>query len=223
MTKSNVIIIRKLGRQDYLPTFDAMRKFSQSRDDKSSDEFWLVEHPPVYTQGRNSKPEHLLNSGSINVVDIDRGGQVTYHGPGQLVLYVMLDLTRMGKGVRYLVSAMEQSIINLLTSYSVSATARADAPGVYVNGAKVAALGLRISRGRSYHGLSLNVDMDLTPYQGINPCGHAGMIVTQCRDLGIKDSLATISNQLCILLSKELGYNAHVYEPSRPDGLAISE
>ncbi len=223
MAKPDAIIIRELGRQDYLSTLDAMREFTRSRDDQSADEFWLVEHPPVYTQGRNSKPEHLLNAGDIEVVDIDRGGQITYHGPGQLVLYVMLDLTRMGKGVRDLVTAMEQSIIKLLADYKINGVARSDAPGVYVDDAKLAALGLRITRGCSYHGLSLNVDMDLAPFQGINPCGYAGLAVTQCRDLGINDPQAILSDRLCALLCDELGYNARVYEPTRPEGLAIAE
>ena len=223
MAKPDAIIIRELGQQNYLLTLDAMQQFTQSRNDDSADEFWLVEHPAVYTQGRNSKPEHLLNAAGIDVIDIDRGGQITYHGPGQLVLYVMLDLSRMGKGVRDLVSAMEQSIIKLLAGYDITALARTDAPGVYVNDAKVAALGLRITRGRSYHGLSLNIDMDLSPFEGINPCGYAGMPVTQCRDLGITDPLHIISDRLCSLLSDELGYNARVYEPIRPESLTIAE
>ena len=223
MARPDTIIIRELGRQDYLSTLDAMREFTQSRSEQTPDEFWLLEHPPIYTQGRNSKPEHLLNASDIDVVDIDRGGQITYHGPGQIILYVMLDLSRMNKGVRDLVTAMEQSIIKLLAKNGLAAQARADAPGVYVNDAKVAALGLRITRGRSYHGLSLNVDMDLSPFKGINPCGYEGMQVTQCRDLGIKDPLPKISDRLCALLSDELGYNARVYESSRPNSLVTSE
>jgi len=213
MPISEAIVIRDLGQQDYLSTYHAMRDFTAARTPESPDEFWLVEHPAVFTQGRNSKPEHLLNPGDIPVVDIDRGGQVTYHGPGQIILYLMLDLSRAGKGVRDLVTAMEQSTITLLAEYGLAAEARPDAPGVYVDNAKIAALGLRITRGRSYHGLSLNVDMDLSPFQGINPCGYADMVVTQCRDLGINDPLAKISERLCTLLSKELGYNALVYEP----------
>jgi len=220
MSDLNAIVIRELGQQNYLPTLDAMREFTQMRNTDTQDEFWLVEHPPVYTQGRNSKPEHLLNPGDIEVIDIDRGGQITYHGPGQIVLYVMLDLNRAGKGVRDLVTAMEQSIITLLAEYGLAAEARSEAPGVYVDNAKIAALGLRITRGRSYHGLSLNVDMDLSPFQGINPCGYEGMNITQCRDLGIDDPLPKISERLCTLLCNELGYNARVYEPIRPDSLS---
>jgi len=223
MSKLDAIVIRELGEQDYLPTFDAMRHFTQHRSAETPDEFWLVEHPPVFTQGRNSKPEHLLNASDIDVIDIDRGGQITYHGPGQIVLYVMLDLNRAKKGVRDLVTAMEQSIILLLAEYGLTAEARRDAPGVYVDNAKIAALGLRITRGRSYHGLSLNVDMDLSPFQGINPCGYPGLNVTQCRDLGISDPIPKISERLCALLSTELGYNARVYEPIRPDNLTTSE
>ena len=215
MPVPDAIIIRELGQQDYLPTFNAMRDFTTARTNESQDQFWLVEHPPVFTQGRNSKPEHLLNPGNIEVVDIDRGGQVTYHGPGQAVLYVLLDLTRAGMGVRDLVTAMEQSVIKLLAEYGFDAQARSDAPGVYVDNAKIAALGLRIARGRSYHGLSLNVDMDLSPFQRINPCGHPDMAITQCRELGIKDPLPIISDRLCALLASELGYNARVYEPAQ--------
>jgi len=206
------IVIRDLGQQDYLPTFQAMCDYTAARTEQSRDEFWLVEHPAVFTQGRNSKPEHLLNTGDIPIVDIDRGGQVTYHGPGQLVLYTLIDLGRAKKGVRDLVTAIEQSIIKLLAEYDLSAHARSDAPGVYVDNAKVAALGLRVTRGRSYHGLSLNIDMDLSPFQRINPCGYPNMAVTQCRELGIEDPLPMISERLCALLASELGYNARVYE-----------
>jgi len=213
MSQPEAIVIRDLGQQDYLPTFDAMRRVTAARTTTSPDEFWLVEHPPVFTQGRNSKPEHLLDPGDIEIVDIDRGGQVTYHGPGQLVIYTLLDLARAKKGVRDLVSAIEKSIINLLAEYSIAASARSDAPGVYVDNAKLAALGLRVTRGRSYHGLSLNIDMDLSPFQRINPCGYPNMAVTQCSELNIEDPLPIISDRLCALLAAELGYNARVYEP----------
>lgn len=215
MAIPEAIVIRDLGQQNFLPTFNAMRDFTAARTPESPDEFWLVEHPPIFTQGRNSKPEHLLNPGDIQIADIDRGGQVTYHGPGQLVLYTLLDLSRAKKGVRDLVTAIEQSIIKLLAEYAVTAHARSDAPGVYVDNAKLAALGLRVTRGRSYHGLSLNIDMDLSPFQRINPCGYADMRVTQCRELGIEDPLPMISDRLCTLLAAELGYNARVYEPTR--------
>jgi len=215
MPMPDAIVIRDLGQQDYLPTYHAMCHYTAARSSESQDEFWLVEHPPVFTQGRNSKPEHLLSPGNIEIVDIDRGGQVTYHGPGQLVLYTLLDLNRAKKGVRDLVSAIEQSIIKLLAEYAITAHARADAPGVYVDDAKLAALGLRVTRGRSYHGLSLNINMDLTPFQRINPCGYPGMAVTQCAELGIEDPLPMLSDRLCALLAAELGYNARVYKPVR--------
>lgn len=219
MPAPDAIIVRELGQQAYQPTLEAMRAFTQNRSPSTADEIWLVQHPPVYTQGRNSKAEHLLDSGGIEVVNIDRGGQITYHGPGQLLAYLLVDLSRAGKGVRHLVTAMEQSVITLLERYGIAAEARQDAPGVYVNGAKIAALGLRITRGRSYHGLSLNIDMDLRPFAGINPCGYPGMAVTQCRDLGISDPLSRISEKLCALLSDELGYNGCVYESTKPAGL----
>jgi len=212
MSQLDTITVRRLGQYDYLPVFKAMQCFTEQRDSQTADELWVVEHPPVFTQGRNSKPEHLLNPGDIPVEDIDRGGQVTYHGPGQLVIYVMMDLSRAHKGVRDLVSAMENAIIKLLDEHDVKAIARADAPGVYVDQAKVAALGLRVKCGRSYHGLSLNVDMDLRPFQRINPCGYPGMQVTQLRALGIDSPFDTVSQRLTALLAKELGYNATVNE-----------
>jgi len=216
MPSQETIIVRDLGRQDYLPVFEAMLGFTEQRGVGTADELWIVEHLPVFTQGRNSKPEHLLNPGDIPVIDIDRGGQVTYHGPGQLVIYVLIDLPRASRGVRDLVSAMENAVIKLLGDYGIEANARADAPGVYVDQSKIAALGLRVKRGRSYHGLSLNVDMDLEPFQRINPCGYPGMTVTQLRTLGINETLPTISEQLSALLASELGYNARVYESAGP-------
>ena len=216
MTPPDTLIVRELGRQDYLPVFEAMLAFTGQRDAGTADEFWVVEHPPVFTQGRNSKPEHLLDPGDIPVIDIDRGGQVTYHGPGQVVIYVLMDLPRAGRGVRDLVTAMETAVIKLLNEYGIEASARADAPGVYVDQAKIAALGLRVKRGRSYHGLSLNVDMDLGPFQRINPCGYPGMTVTQLRELGIEDPLPAVSERLTTLLASELGYNARVNKPAGP-------
>lgn len=210
------IVVRNLGTQDYQPVYKAMSRFSAGRDKHSSDEFWLVEHPPVFTQGRNSNPAHLLTPGEIPVVDIDRGGQVTYHGPGQLVLYTLIDLPRAKLGVRDLVSALEHSVIALLAEQNIEAAARPDAPGVYVEGAKIAALGLRVKRGRSYHGLSLNVDMDLEPFSRINPCGHKGMEVTMLRELGVQASSAEIADRLCDLLAADLGYNARQFCEKSP-------
>ena len=173
---------RELGQVDYEPTWHAMQRFTDARGADTPDEVWLLEHAPVFTQGQAGKAEHVLFSGDIPVVQVDRGGQVTYHGPGQLVAYLLLDVRRSGIGVRELVSRIERSLIDLLASYGVSANAKPDAPGVYVNGAKIASLGLRIRNGRSFHGLALNVDMDLQPFQRINPCGYAGMAMTQLVD-----------------------------------------
>ncbi len=179
---SRSIVVRHLGRVAYEPTWHAMQHFTQTRDADSADELWLLEHPRVFTQGQAGKTEHVLAAGDIPVVQVDRGGQVTYHGPGQLVAYILIDVRRSGQGVRDLVSSMESSLIELLGHYAVSARARADAPGVYVADKKIASLGLRIRRGCSFHGLALNVDMDLQPFQRINPCGYAGLQMTQLRD-----------------------------------------
>ncbi len=177
------LIMRKLGRADYPATFAAMQEFTATRGADTPDELWLCEHAPVFTQGLSGKPEHLLKDIGIPVVQIDRGGQITYHGPGQVVAYLMLDLKRRDLKVRELVRRIEQAVIDLLAGYGVQAARLAGAPGVYVGAAKIAALGLRVKHGCSYHGVSLNVDMDLTPYDAINPCGYEGMAVTQLRDL----------------------------------------
>ena len=175
----SALTARWLGRQDYLPTWRAMQAYTDRRDAHSADELWLLEHPPVFTQGQAGKAEHVLAPGDIPVVQVDRGGQVTYHGPGQLVGYVLIDLKRAGFGVRQLVTHIENALVELLALYGLSAAPRPDAPGVYLeNGAKIAQLGLRVRRGCSFHGLSLNIDMDLSVFQRINPCGHAGMAVT---------------------------------------------
>jgi len=160
-----------------------MQEFTADRDENSRDEIWVVEHEPVYTLGLNGKPEHILNAGNIPVVQCDRGGQVTYHGPGQIVAYLLLDLRRRNLGVKNLVNLLEQAVINLLKHYGLTAQRRPNAPGVYVNGEKIAALGLRVRRGCSYHGLSLNVDMDLEPFMRINPCGYQGLKTTQLKEL----------------------------------------
>lgn len=181
--------MRSLGRVEYEPTWRAMQDFTGRRTPDTADEIWLLEHPPVYTQGQAGKPEHLIATTAIPVVPIDRGGQITYHGPGQLVAYVLVDLRRRGYGIRELVTRMEQAVINLLAAQGVAAARQPGAPGVYVDGAKIAALGLRVKHGCTYHGLALNVDMDLAPFAAINPCGYAGMRVTQCRDLSMKMSV----------------------------------
>ncbi|HEX5337924.1 MAG TPA: lipoyl(octanoyl) transferase LipB [Gallionella sp.] len=177
--------IHTLGLVEYLPTWEAMKRFTAERTSDTPDEIWLVQHPPTYTQGLAGKPEHLLNPTDIPVVKIDRGGQITYHGPGQIVAYLLLDMRRWKIGVRELVRLMEQAVINLLGEYGVAAQGREDAPGVYVGDAKIASLGLKIKNGYCYHGLALNVDMDLTPFSHINPCGYAGLRVTQACELGI--------------------------------------
>ena len=170
--------IRRLGQVDYLDTWQAMQEFTNQRDHDTDDELWLLQHPQVFTQGQAGKAEHLLMPGDIPVVQSDRGGQVTYHGPGQWVLYLLVNLRRNGLGIRDLVDLIEHSIVAVLADYGIDSAPRPDAPGVYVHGAKIASLGLRVRRGCSYHGLALNVDMDLEPFSRINPCGHEGMAVT---------------------------------------------
>jgi lipoyl(octanoyl) transferase len=200
--------IRHLGRVEYEPTWRAMQEFTTSRTADTADELWVVEHPPVYTLGQAGKPEHLLTDNGIPLVKIDRGGQITYHGPGQIVIYLLLDLSRRKLKVRELVSRIEQAIIDLLAAHGVTVDRREGAPGVYVgaggSGAKVAALGLRIRNGCSYHGLSLNVDMDLSPFHAINPCGYPGLAVTQTRDLGIALPPETLAEQLVTQLRRQL-------------------
>lgn len=188
--------LRQLGVVDYDATFAAMQSFTATRDETSADEIWLCQHPAVFTQGLSGKPEHLLADIGIPVAQVDRGGQITYHGPGQVVAYLMLDLRRRGLKVREFVTRIEQAIIDTLAGYGIAGERNPGAPGVYVAGAKIAALGLRIKRGCSYHGLSLNVDMDLTPYRAINPCGYAGLAVTQLRDLGVSGDTAQVATAL---------------------------
>ena len=188
--------MRYLGRVEYEPTWRAMQAFTAQRTDDTPDEIWLLEHPPVYTQGQAGKPEHLIAETAIPVIPIDRGGQITYHGPGQIVAYVLVDLRRRGYGIRELVTRMEQAVIELLAQYRVTAARQTGAPGVYVDHAKIAALGLRVKRGCTYHGLALNVDMDLTPFNAINPCGYAGLQVTQCRDLGVNEPAQSLAHTL---------------------------
>ncbi|WXL26657.1 lipoyl(octanoyl) transferase LipB [Ectopseudomonas mendocina] len=205
---------RELGQVDYEPTWHAMQHFTDNRDVNTPDEVWLLEHAPVFTQGQAGKAEHVLFPGDIPVVQVDRGGQVTYHGPGQLVAYLLLDVRRSGIGVRELVSRIERSLIDLLASYGIEANAKPDAPGVYVNGAKIASLGLRIRNGRSFHGLALNVDMDLQPFQRINPCGYAGMAMTQLADLTTAPvDFSEVSARLREQLVNHLGYSKHATLP----------
>lgn len=176
-------IVHHLGKVDYLDTWQQMQAFTDSRTADTPDELWFLQHDPVFTLGKNGKTEHVLNPADIPVINSDRGGQVTYHGPGQLVVYTLLDIKRLNTGVRDLVTLIEQAIIELLADYHVVANARRDAPGVYVNDAKIAALGLRVRKGCCFHGLAFNVNMDLEPFSRINPCGYEGLEVTQLNDL----------------------------------------
>jgi lipoyl(octanoyl) transferase len=189
--------LKVLGTAEYEPTWRAMQSYTAARDASSPDEIWLVQHPPVYTLGVAGRPAHLPRGrDDVPVVRIDRGGQITYHGPGQLVAYVLLDMKRSGLTVRPLVRLLERAVIDLLEEYGISATGRTEAPGVYVGDAKIAALGLRITRGCCYHGLALNVDMDLSPFHAIDPCGYPGLSVTQLRDLGVTDSIGVVGQRL---------------------------
>ena len=197
--------LRRLGRSDYGECWTAMKDFTHRRDASTGDELWITEHAPVFTQGLNGRAEHLLAPGDIPVVQIDRGGQVTYHGPGQLVLYCLLDLPRLGLGVKGLVSQIERAIIEFLGAYSINAQTRVGAPGVYVGAAKIAALGLRIRKGCCYHGLSLNVDMNLEPFTRINPCGYSGLEVTQLRDFGVDLGVDAAGLELADILVRNLG------------------
>jgi lipoyl(octanoyl) transferase len=203
--------LKFLGRVEYQPAWNTMKQFTAQRKEETRDEIWLLQHPPVYTQGQAGKPEHLLNAHDIPVVQIDRGGQITYHGPGQIVAYLLLDLRRLQLNVRQLVRLMEQAVIDLLATYGVSARGCEDAPGVYVGNAKIAALGLKIKNGCCYHGLSFNVDMDLAPFADINPCGFAGLRVTQARDVGIATPMQELEQKLALHLLALLqqGKNQH--------------
>ena len=201
------LVVRHLGLADYLPTLEAMRRFTAERDESTPDEIWLLQHPRVFTQGQAGKAEHLLAPGDIPVIQVERGGQVTYHGPGQLVAYLMLDLRRKKLGVRELVTAMEQALVDVLAGYGIEAAPKADAPGVYVAGDKIASLGLRVRNGCSFHGLALNVDMDMAPFQRINPCGYAGLKMIQLRDLlETAPSLDEVEQRLEPALRERLGY-----------------
>ena len=198
-------LIRYFPTVDYSPCWQAMRALTDHRGDDTEDELWVLEHPPVFTLGQAGKPEHVLNPGDIPVVNSDRGGQVTYHGPGQTVIYLMLDIKRIGLGSRGLVTAIEDSIIEFLNDQGINAASRDDAPGVYVNGAKIASLGLRIRRGATYHGLAINRDMDLSPWQRINPCGHVGQPMTTLRAQGVTLEREETEQQLVTVLAKRLG------------------
>ncbi len=209
------VVLRDLGRTSYEPVFADMRTFTDDRSRETADELWFTEHEPVFTQGQAGKPEHLLMPGGIPVVQSDRGGQVTYHGPGQIVGYLLFDLRRLGLGVRDLVTGIEQGMIRTLAGYGIDAAARPDAPGVYVNGAKIGALGLRVRRGCSYHGLALNVNMDLEPFSRINPCGLTDTAVTQIADLGGPADMDQVRGDLLASLAGVYGVSFR--KPDSPD------
>ena len=212
----NQLVVRRLGRQDYHPVWQAMHDFTDQRDDSTRDEVWLVEHNPVFTQGQAGKAEHLLNTGDIPVVQSDRGGQVTYHGPGQIVAYFLINLRRKSLGVRELVTDIENLVINTLKAYNIDSAARLDAPGVYVDGKKICSLGLRIRKGCSFHGLALNVNMDLSPFQRINPCGYQGMQMVQVSDLGGPENIADVEQQLITELVSLFGYEQVEFSTEAP-------
>ena len=198
------IRVKNLGLQPYQPVWEKMQQFTHQRNAQTPSEIWIVEHPAVFTLGQAGKPEHVLNQGEIPLVQTDRGGQVTYHGPGQLVLYTLLNLHDFKIGVRSLVETLENSVIDFLATHDIKATADRKAPGVYVDGKKIAALGLKIRKGNSYHGLSFNIDMDLAPFQQINPCGYQGLKVTQLRDQGVIMSVNDVATDVLKLLARKL-------------------
>jgi len=212
-------ILKWLGHADYEPTWRAMQAFTDARDANTPDEIWFLEHPPVFTLGLNGKPEHVLMPGAIPVVNIDRGGQVTYHGPGQLVVYPMLDLKRLKLGVRELVMALENAVIHTVAEWNIHAEARRDAPGVYVNGTKLASIGLRIRRGCTYHGLAFNVAMDLEPFTRINPCGYQGLQVTDLTRLGVSATVEQLAKLFAPKLLASLGLPLHARWSSSPHDL----
>jgi lipoyl(octanoyl) transferase len=211
---SNTLIIRHLGQRDYFDTWQAMQAFTATRDVHTPDELWLLEHPPVFTQGQAGKPEHLLNPGEIPVVQTDRGGQVTYHGPGQLIGYVLLDLTRLKISTRQLVNNLENVIIQVLGDYQITATARYDAPGVYVGSAKICSIGLRVRKGYSYHGLAFNIAMNLEPFSRINPCGFSNLPITQLSAFYPAIELAEVAHKTTQHLAIQFGYNDFHFIPT---------
>lgn len=212
MAITEQLVIRNLGLQDYTRIWQAMQQFTDQRNSDSVDEIWLLEHSPVFTQGQAGKAEHLLFPGEIPVVQVDRGGQVTYHGPGQLVAYVLLDIKRRNLGVRQLVTMLEQILIQLLAGHGIAANARPDAPGVYVNGAKIASLGLRVRKGCTFHGLALNVNMNMEPFSRINPCGYAGMQMVQSSELGGPHQVSVAAAELAELFQQHLAISRPVFK-----------
>lgn len=213
---ANTLLVRQLGQRDWQPISDAMHRFTDQRDSDTPDEVWLVEHNPVFTQGQAGKAEHLLMPGDIPVVQSDRGGQITYHGPGQQVMYVLIDVKRRKLGVRQLVTALEETVVATLADYGVSAHARPDAPGVYVGEEKICSLGLRIRKGCSFHGLALNVAMDLAPFLRINPCGYAGMRMTQLGQFQPGVTTADVQPRLVQHFAQLTGFTASEWLNDEP-------
>ncbi len=204
---------------DYETVWHAMQQLTDDRDETVEDQLWLVEHPPVFTQGQAGKAEHLLNTGDIPVIQVDRGGQVTYHGPGQMVAYPLLNVKRLKIGVRQLVTDIEQTVVSVLAKYDIEAYPKADAPGVYVNGDKIASLGLRIRRGCSFHGVAFNINMDLEPFHRINPCGYAGLEMTQAKQLGGPQTVEQAANEFAEIFSQRLGYTQLIHHQGLPKSL----
>lgn len=213
MSIADTVIIRQLWQQDYAHCWQAMRRFTDQRTEQTPDEIWLVQHDAVFTQGQNGKPEHVLNAGNIPIIQTDRGGQVTYHGPGQLVVYPLVDLKRKKLNVREIVTVLEKSVIELLAHYHIEAVAKCDAPGVYVAGKKICSVGLRIRRGNSYHGLALNVAMDLEPFSRINPCGFKQLEMTQISAFQPTIEFDAVENRLLDYLIKNLRYTERLIQP----------
>lgn len=213
--------VRNLGVLPYVPTWQAMQQFTAQRDGATPDEIWLLEHPPVFTQGQAGKAEHILAPGDIPIVQVDRGGQVTYHGPGQLMAYLLIDITRKKIGVRDLVTAIEDALVQALATWGIKAAPKAGAPGVYVNGSKIASLGLRIRRGCCFHGLALNVAMDMTPFSCINPCGYANLPMTQVRDFVPDITMSEVTQQTLAALRQQLNYPFADFSQSHPRPLAL--
>jgi lipoyl(octanoyl) transferase len=219
MPHHGILHVRHLGLMPYAETWQAMRDYTDRRDALSPDQLWLLQHPPVFTLGQAGRPEHLLDPGEIPVVRTDRGGQVTYHGPGQLVAYLLLDLRRAGLGVRSLVSLLEQAVVDLLAADEIEAFARRDAPGVYVGEAKIASIGLRVRHGCSFHGLSLNIAMDLSPFERINPCGYPGLRVTQLTEWIEDADLPKVEREFPRYLARGLGYTLEFETQQRPESV----
>jgi len=208
---NEIVKVQQFGRQAYIPVWQQLKAFTQNRTTQTIDEIWLLEHESVYTQGQAGKAEHLLNPGNIPVIQSDRGGQITYHGPGQLIIYVLVDIQRKNLNVREFVRYLEQAVIELLATYNITASTKTNAPGVYVADAKIASIGLRVRQGRTYHGLSLNVAMDLEPFSRINPCGFSNMQMAQLSELGGPSSVSIVGSQLLAILTQKIGYQEITY------------